>query len=170
MIHPGGENLWRRSFDWGYTVGVRSRTKSARGNAAWGTGDAMTHSVLQLEVAAGADPLVRERLTNDLCRTLLADPGIDAAGLVITSPQPSSSPGAKGPVTDVVAVLVAGTVYARPVADVLIAAVQSWCARDRRISVKIRDGDRRAEFVGSPTRRETELIERFFSDRGDNDS
>lgn len=124
----------------------------------------MTDSVLRLEVAAGADPLRRESLTNDLRETLLADPGVDAAGLVVTSLRAEPAPGAKGAVTDVVAVLVAGGVYARPAADVLVAAVQSWCARDRRISVTARDGARSVEFVGSPTRREADLLQRFFHD------
>jgi hypothetical protein len=66
--------------------------------------------------------------------------------------------------TDTVTVLVAGAPYARPAADALIAAIQSWCARDRRTSVTVRDGERSVQIVGSPTRRQAELLEQFWRD------
>jgi hypothetical protein len=86
--------------------------------------------------------------------------------VVTTAGRQVAATGGKGTVTDAIAVLVAGTPYARPAADALTGAVQSWCARDRRTSVTVRDGDRSVEIVGSPTRRQTELLEQFWRSGG----
>jgi hypothetical protein len=55
------------------------------------------------------------------------------------------------------------------VADVLTAALEKWCSRDRRVSVRLREGDRTVEIVGNPTKQQKELLEEFWQ-RSDGDS
>jgi hypothetical protein len=118
---------------------------------------------LQLEVLAGGDPLRQERLIHDLHEHLVADESLAAAGVTIAPAPPlPARRSKKGTVETVVALLVAGAPYAQPVADVLTAALEKWCSRDRRVSVRLRDGDRTVEIVGNPTKQQKELLEEFW--------
>ena len=118
-------------------------------------------ATLRVQVLAGSDPLRIERLTDDLLSTLAAS-DITRAGLTISPVGRTTEPGSKGNLEAVVALLVAGAPYAQPAAEVLTAAIQGWCARDRRVTVLITEGDRRVEIVGDPTPAQRELVDDFW--------
>ncbi|MFB9743508.1 hypothetical protein ACFFOU_20560 [Pseudonocardia sulfidoxydans] len=120
-----------------------------------------------LEVQGPSDPLVRERLTSELRLALTTDPSLHELTGLSFSASPSAQDGAKG-VTDVVALVVAGVPYAKPLATMLGQAISGWCARDRRTTVTVHDGERTIEIVGSPTAAQQELMEKFW--RGDSNT
>jgi hypothetical protein len=127
-------------------------------------------SALQLEVLAGGDPLRQERLIRNLQEHLMADERLSATGVtIVPAPPPPARPGTKGTVETIAMLLVAGAPYAQPVADVLTAALEKWCSRDRRVTVRVREGDRAVEVVGNPTKQQKELLEEFWQ-RSDEDS
>jgi hypothetical protein len=126
---------------------------------------------VQLEVVDRGDRLRRERLTRELHEHLEAEGELTAAGLrVTTAPPLPAPPGSKGTLDNVIMLLVAGAPYAQPAADALTAAIEGWCKRDRRVAVRIRDGDRSVEIVGDPTDQQRQLVSQFWSDRADDGS
>ncbi|MDN5916648.1 MAG: hypothetical protein L0I76_16350 [Pseudonocardia sp.] len=121
--------------------------------------------MLRLGVQAGADPRRVERLTRELHDALTADDDVRAAGITVSpAPPPEAEPGAKGTIETAAALIVLGRYFARPAADALIAAIQSWCARDRRVTVTLTDGDRSIDIVGSPTGAQKDMVEGFWRD------
>ena len=131
----------------------------------------MGASGVQLEVSAGGDPLREERLTRDLHKALIADEALAAAGVSVTpAPPPPPRPGSKGTVETLVTLLLAGAPYAQPTADILTSAIEKWCARDRRVTVRLRDGDRSVDVVGDPTPEQEALIKKFWQQSDDSNS
>jgi hypothetical protein len=131
----------------------------------------MGGSELLLEVSAGGDPLRKERLTRDLQNVLQSDQALAAAGVsVIVAPPPPAPPGAKGTFEAVLTLLAAGAPYAQPAADVLTSAIEKWCSRDRRVTVRLRDGDRSVDVVGDPTPEQEALIKEFWQQSDDSSS
>jgi hypothetical protein len=118
-------------------------------------------ATLRVQVLAGSDPLRIEQLTHDLLGTL-SNSDVARTGVTISPVTRVAGPGSKGNLEAIVALLVAGAPYAQPAADVLIAAIQGWCARDRRVRVLVSDGDRRAEIVGDPTPTQREIVDDFW--------
>lgn len=118
-------------------------------------------ATLRVQVLAGSDPLRIERLTDDLLNALVGS-DITRAGITISPVGRTTGPGGKGTLETVVALLVAGAPYAQPAAEVLTAAIQGWCARDRRVRVLISEGDRQVEIVGDPTPAQRELVDDFW--------
>lgn len=122
----------------------------------------VNESVLHVEILSGRDPLRREQLTRALHTALSGDHRLRDVRIEPLSAGPPSE-GAKGSIEAAVALLIAGAPYARPTADALIGAIQSWCDRDRRTTVRITDGDRSVDVVGDPTPEQRALVEQFFS-------
>jgi hypothetical protein len=131
----------------------------------------MGASGVQLEVSAGGDPLREERLTRDLHEALIADEALAAAGVSVTpAPPPPPPPGSKGTVETVVTLLLAGAPYAQPAADLLTSAIKEWCSRDRRVAVRLCEGDRSVDITGDPTPEQEALIKEFWQQPDDKSS
>lgn len=116
-------------------------------------------SILQLEVVAGSDVLRHERLTRDLCDDLSTLSGVNVSFEAAAAP---SGEGRKGTMATVLTLIATITTMGRPAAQVLIAAIQEWCARDGRRIVRIKDGDRTLEIIGNPTGAQQSAIEEFI--------
>lgn len=121
---------------------------------------------MHVEVLAGSDPVRIERLTHNLLDTLSTS-DVSRAGVTISPVTRAAGPGSKGTLEAVIALLVAGAPYAQPAAEVLTAAIQGWCARDRRARVLVSDGDRRVEIVGNPTPAQQEIVDEFWRQGAD---
>jgi hypothetical protein len=131
----------------------------------------MGASELLLEVSAGGDPLREERLTRDLHNVLQSDQALVAAGVsVVVAPAPPAPPGVKGSFEAVLTLMAAGAPYAQPAADVLRSAIEKWCSRDRRVTVRLRDGERSVDVVGDPTPEQEALIKEFWRQSDDSSS
>lgn len=126
----------------------------------------MSDHELTVTVNAGSDPRRRERAVQDLRVALVDDPAVTRTGIAVTRVPGHPAPdGAKGTVELVGAagtLAVLGQWYAPHVADVLKTAIQEWCARDRRVSVTVHDGDRSVSFTGTPDAEQQAVIDRFF--------
>ncbi|GAA1837132.1 hypothetical protein GCM10009772_13290 [Pseudonocardia alni subsp. carboxydivorans] len=121
---------------------------------------------LTIMVNAGSDPRRRARSAEELLGVLSRDPAFVEAGLSAREPRlPAPPDGAKG-AAELVGVAgtlaVVGKWYLPPAAEVLKSVLGAWCARDRRISVTVTEGDRSLTFTGSPGPEERALIDRFF--------
>jgi|SRR4051812_26957716 hypothetical protein len=126
---------------------------------------------LLLEVLAGGDPLREERLTRDLQDVLQSDQALAAARVsIVAAPPPPAHPDAKGTFEAVLTLLAAGAPYAQPAADILTSAIERWCSRDRRVTVRLRDGDRSVDVVGEPTPEQEALIKEFWQQSDDSSS
>jgi hypothetical protein len=124
-------------------------------------------SILQLEVRAGSDVLRHERLTRDLWDELAVLDGVD---IVFGAAAAPIGEGRKGTVETVLTLVATITALRRPVAQVLVTAIQEWCVRDSRRVVHVKDGDRSLEITGDPTEAQQRAIEEFmrqFDDRGE---
>lgn len=90
-------------------------------------------SILQVEIIAGSDVLRHERLTRDLYDELST---LDGFYVAFGAAAALAGEGRKGTVETVLPLIVTFTALGRPTAQVLITAIQEWCARDsRRLSM-----------------------------------
>lgn len=126
----------------------------------------MTEPSLHISVRAGSDRRRVERLTDELRGALARDTDLLREGVRVAESDPGPHiPGSKGALETTATLVVIGQFFARPVADVLIAAIQGWCARDRRVSVDVSDGERTITIVGTPRPEHQQAIEEFFGSR-----
>lgn len=122
----------------------------------------MTHATVRLAVLAGDDPRRIEQLTADLETALKSDRRLHETGVTITHPSVRQRPHGKGVVQDAVAVLQASAPIAGPALGALATAVVTWCARDRRATVRVTEGERSIEISGDPSGAQQAVLDRFL--------